>query len=89
MRSTKFNAEFHFNDLSLSEQDRLYNQLYNILDDDLKNKLSMCIVDEAGGKHYINDSIGKRPDDIICRECYEIDCAACTIWRKEHPEYND
>lgn len=82
----KYQVKFSFSDVSLSEQDRVYNKLMSVLDNKLKDKLDICITDSISGEHYVRKNIGKRPDCYVCKECYEIDCAKCYVWKERKDE---
>ena len=77
-----YEVDFSLSKLTLAEQDRFYQKLMSILDQDLKDKLNIRITDLIGGQHYLFDGKGVRPDGIECTKCVFVDCAQCKIWKK-------
>lgn len=77
-----YEVNFNFEKLTLSEQERIYNKLMSVLDQDLKDKLHITVTDLLGGKHHVYDDMGVRPDGITCKRCVNVDCAYCSVWKK-------
>ena len=77
-----YKVEFSFSDLSLAQQDQLYNKLMSILDFSLKDKLNLKVIDLLGGTHDPLANTGVRPDGIECAKCGYVDCAFCKVWKK-------
>ncbi len=77
-----YNVEFGFEGLSLIEQERIYQKLISILDQDMKDRLHIKVTDLNGGQHDIFYNKGLRPDGVECNNCYSVDCAKCSVWKK-------
>lgn len=75
-----YKVEFSIDGLSLAEQNKFYNKLINILDEDQRYNLHITITDAIGGKHHIWDNKGFDPNGKLCRECKSIDCEDCSTY---------
>ena len=81
-KKATYKVEFSFDNLSLAEQDRVYQKLMGVLDRPLKDALRINITDLIGGQHDPFYNKGIRPDKIECINCYNVDCASCKVWNK-------
>lgn len=81
-RRAYYEVNFNFEKLTLSEQERVYNKLMSVLDQDLKDRLHITVIDLLGGKHHVYDDTGVRPDGITCKRCVNVDCAQCKLWKQ-------
>lgn len=77
-----YEVNFNFEKLTLSEQERIYNKLMSVLDQDLKDKLHITVTDLLGGQHDVFYNKGIRPDGVNCNNCFSIDCIRCSVWKK-------
>ena len=77
-----YSVEFGFDGLTLIEQERFYQKLMSILDQNMKDVLHIKVIDLIGGEHDPFSNKGIRPDGIACNNCYNIDCARCSVWKK-------
>lgn len=77
-----YNVEFGFDGLSLIEQERFYQKLISVLDQDMKDRLHIKVTDLVGGQHDVFYNKGIRPDGVNCNNCFSIDCTRCSVWKK-------
>ena len=77
-----YKVEFGFEGLTLIEQERFYQKLMSVLDQRMKDVLHIKVTDLIGGEHDPFSNKGVRPDGINCNNCYSVDCARCSVWKK-------
>jgi hypothetical protein len=84
-----FQVDFSIANLSMNEQEKIYNLLVKNLTFQQKDNLHICITDPIGGKHYIYEDTGIMPNGINCDKCYNIECARCKSYIKEEERKKD
>lgn len=77
-----YKVEFSLTGLTLNEQERFYQKLMTVLDQSMKDALCIKVTDLIGGEHDPFSNKGTRPDGVCCNNCYSVDCARCSIWKK-------
>lgn len=77
-----FDVTFSISNISLQEQNQIYQTLMKDLSYELKERLSIEIKDLSGGRHQIMAETGISPDGEKCPKCTLIDCAQCSIWQR-------
>ena len=82
-----FQVDFHIPNLTLLEQEKIYQYLIEGLDYNQRENLQITITDPSGGKHFVWDKKGATPEKYICDVCYEIDCAKCKTYERLCAEY--
>lgn len=76
-----FQVDFSITNLSLLEQEKIYQHLISGLDFTQKEKLHITVTDPNGGKHHVWDGTGITPDGVCCNKCHEIDCVKCVTYK--------
>lgn len=77
-----YQVEFSIDNLSLLEQERIYQKVISILDFDQKENLHITITDPIGGKHYVWDGSGETPEHFFCKKCHEVSCSRCKTYSR-------
>ena len=77
-----YQVEFSIDNLSMYEQQRIFQALLAQLNYNQRMDLHVTVTDFMGGKHYIWDGTGRDPDGVFCRECKMIDCENCLLYLK-------
>lgn len=83
-----YKIDFSIDDLSLSQQQQIFKKLIKMLDYDARQNLHVTVTDSIGGKHFIWDGNGERPNGIKCRQCNMIDCEDCLIYQNSKEKNN-
>ena len=75
-----FKVDFSIDNLSLNEQQKVFETVVNCLDYSQRQNLHITITDPIGGKHFIWDNKGVDPDNTPCKKCSFINCADCMVY---------
>ena len=76
-----YKVDFSIDNLSLAEQQEIFEAVIKKLDFNQRQDLHITVTDSIGGKHFIWDDIGIDPNGIKCSRCKNIDCYDCLIYQ--------
>ena len=83
-----FKVEFTMNDLSLYEQQEVYNILAKYLSINAKSKLHIVVTDPINGKHEVWNNRGIDPNGMVCKKCVQVDCTNCSVYKHREETKN-
>lgn len=75
-----YKVEFSIDNLTLHEQQEIFNKLLAQLDYDKRMDLHVTVTDFMGGKHFIWDGTGEDPNGVHCPKCGLIECEKCMLY---------
>lgn len=81
-KKNTFKVEFSVDNLSLKEQQQIFDILMKNLDYGEKEGLHITVTDPLGGKHYVWDDKGEDPEGVKCSRCKMIDCSSCVLYER-------
>ena len=86
-----YKVEFSIDNLTLYEQQKIFNGLLEQLNYDQRMDLHVTVTDFMGGKHFIWDGTGEDPDGVRCPKCGLIECEKCMLYmsRQKNKEEGD
>ena len=76
-----YKVDFSIDNLSLAEQQEVFEAVVKKLDFNQRQDLHITVTDSIGGKHFIWDDKGIDPKGIKCYSCKNIDCYDCMIYQ--------
>ena len=78
-----YSVDFNIPNLSLFEQDEVYNKLMKLLPPKIFNNMEIIVTDPVGGKHYMNSQYGVKPGGDMCFSCLQINCSLCPSFKEQ------
>lgn len=88
-RKNIYKVDFSIDNLSLREQQHIFDILISELNYNQRQDLHITVTDCIGGKHFIWDSKGTDPDGIDCPKCNAIDCSDCPSYKRRGSMKNE
>ena len=79
-RKNFYKVDFSIDNLSLKEQQHIFEVLLSQLNYNQRQDLHITVTDSVGGKHFIWDNKGIDPNGVKCPKCSDIDCYDCPIY---------
>lgn len=80
MAKNLFRVDFSVDNISLKEQQDLFNKVVDALDYNGRQNLHITVTDRIGGQHKVWDNTGVDPDGDFCKKCINVDCAECEVY---------
>ena len=77
-----FDVTFSVENVTLQEQNQIYQALMKHLPSELKDRLAIEVKDVNGGRHQLLTETGITPEGTKCPLCKTIDCGQCPIWKR-------
>ena len=81
-KKSVYKVEFSIDNLTMREQQEVFNNLIKSLNYDQRQDLHITVTDSIGGKHFVWDGYGIDPNGTRCEKCKMIECDGCPIYEK-------
>lgn len=75
--SIGYEVIFSLENLTLYEQEKIYQILIKNLSFDQKSKLKIKVIDPVNGTHFVFEDRGIQPNGTECKVCKRVDCRNC------------
>ena len=87
-RKNFYKVDFSIDNLSLKEQQHIFEVLLSQLNYNQRQDLHITVTDPMGGKHFIWDGYGIDPNGLKCLKCNAIDCTDCPSYKRRGENKN-
>lgn len=75
-----FQISFSIGNITLREQQEIFQMLMKHLNFHQKDNLKIVVIDPVNGEHDIFEQLGVAPSGKVCTNCCKIDCSSCYIY---------